>query len=337
MRLSEKTKKSPSKTYNYLFSNMKAILMASVVAVHLLEQWPERTRTGLSIWLFFYIFVMPAFMFVSGYFSKDLKNNHQNIIEKYLLPYIVMTCYICLSQLIVYGTTSFSLIKPVYMTWYWLALAIYKVVLNDFIKIRYIIPISFVISAISGCFSTVNSTLTIGRGLSFFPFFLLGYFCTEQHIKMIKKLPKAIGYTVLIFSLVLCYIIARFANFSNVLSVALDFDRPFSDITFENYYGVLFKACFLVFALIIIYGFIIVLPQNKTFISYMGDNTVTVYSFHAFFIMIVHKFHILSQGRVLPLIIIFVLTVLIMLLLSIPSISRAYRTFLSRCCNLIIK
>lgn len=56
-----------------LFDNMKVILIVLVVFGHSLEEISlEHGYAVMRAWI--YSFHMPAFVFISGFFSKDMKN-----------------------------------------------------------------------------------------------------------------------------------------------------------------------------------------------------------------------------------------------------------------------
>ncbi|MBR1731122.1 MAG: hypothetical protein IJ725_01645, partial [Ruminococcus sp.] len=58
------------KERDYLWDNIKALLIFFVVAGHVLEMNPLHTDLAVNIDLFIYSFHMPAFVFASGFFAK---------------------------------------------------------------------------------------------------------------------------------------------------------------------------------------------------------------------------------------------------------------------------
>ena len=59
---------------DYYFDNLKFILIFLVVFGHLVGITYKETQIEKSIYFFIYLFHMPAFIIVSGYFSKNIKN-----------------------------------------------------------------------------------------------------------------------------------------------------------------------------------------------------------------------------------------------------------------------
>lgn len=111
---------------------------------------------------------MPAFLFISGYFSKKVEKGYDKAIERYLLPYVFVVLFCASIKFILYGKTSFNLLQPSFASWYLLTLFFYKIYLKNLSKIRYLFLISIVVSILIACVNQKLSYLTIGRTLSFF-------------------------------------------------------------------------------------------------------------------------------------------------------------------------
>ena len=63
---------SAIKERDYLWDNIKALLIFFVVAGHVLEMNPVKCEFALGVDAFIYSFHMPAFVFASGFFSKNI-------------------------------------------------------------------------------------------------------------------------------------------------------------------------------------------------------------------------------------------------------------------------
>ena len=93
------------------WDNMKFLLIFCVVIGHISEMY-----TGNYIWfkrlfLFIYVFHMPAFLFVSGLFSKKtVKERRFKTIFSYLILYFVIKILRNGIHYVVYGKGSFSIL-----------------------------------------------------------------------------------------------------------------------------------------------------------------------------------------------------------------------------------
>ena len=79
------------KDRDYFFDNARAILIFLVVLGHLLQPYTSEDKFLQALYLLIYSFHMPTFLFISGYFAKNLdKPNYlEKIAKKLLLPYVI--------------------------------------------------------------------------------------------------------------------------------------------------------------------------------------------------------------------------------------------------------
>lgn len=70
----------------YLYDNIRGILILLVVLGHALEYFRLDNKVGEFLYVFIYLFHMPVFIFISGYFSKNLKKGRSTAVETFLVP-----------------------------------------------------------------------------------------------------------------------------------------------------------------------------------------------------------------------------------------------------------
>lgn len=160
-----------------------------------------------------YSFHMPLFVFISGFFSKNLQKRRDTAFARLLIPFV-------LSQLVLGVTTFFTegnlwLIKnPVYAqygTWYLIALFIWRITLPDFSKIKHLLLISVVLFFATPLFYGMDNTMALQRTLGFYVFFLLGYYADQISIEKLIKIP--IPLCVVILFAELCVLFLAFDKF----------------------------------------------------------------------------------------------------------------------------
>ena len=192
---------------DFLFDNLKGLLLILVVFGHAIESVIYRSN-GVVRYMYtaLYIFHMPVFVFISGYFSK--KHNMKKIFSL-LLTYILWQEFIYPFTLSLITHTSFEAIyHPIYHPqssyWYILALVIWKVAIPYLNKIKYIVPISILVSLTFGLLELDFDLkyLALGRVLTFFPFFLLGYKCSKETIAKWRKDKHTLLNTILFISVI---------------------------------------------------------------------------------------------------------------------------------------
>ena len=64
------------KDRDYFFDNARAVLIFLVVFGHLLQPYTTEDKYLSALYLLIYSFHMPTFLFISGYFAKNLDKPH---------------------------------------------------------------------------------------------------------------------------------------------------------------------------------------------------------------------------------------------------------------------
>lgn len=163
---------------------VKYWLIVLVIAGHVFSRKGFADTAACEVfekWI--YIFHMPLFIFVSGYFSqkKDMKSFWSSI-WKILEPLIVFHIVIILPKILHSGTDNLLKIifTPWWVLWYLLSLTYWRIMLQflpDKIlnHTKMIIFGTFCISILAG-FLPFNRFLSLQRTLAFMPFFFMGYY-----------------------------------------------------------------------------------------------------------------------------------------------------------------
>ena len=129
------------KERDYLWDNIKALLIFFVVAGHFLEMNTLYTDLARNIDSFIYSFHMPAFVFVSGFFAKRYCINGRVRAEKagtVLAYYIIFQMFFMLVRFIFsIKSEKMSLFSPSSGLWYLLALFYYYLLLYYYLVVHY--------------------------------------------------------------------------------------------------------------------------------------------------------------------------------------------------------
>ena len=122
---------------DYLFDNLKALMLFLVVIGHILDPYIER-QDSLYRYLmqYIYLFHMPMFAFITGYFTKNTEKARNSAVRNVLVPYIFwQLLYIITALLFIrlglasYNTDVFkpSLLLPSSPLYYLLCVFVWKV------------------------------------------------------------------------------------------------------------------------------------------------------------------------------------------------------------------
>lgn len=269
---------------NYLWDNMKAVLIILVVMGHLLEGSRMILPAAYVLDYIIYSYHMPAFLFVSGYLSKSYFKNGK--IKDYKLIklagyYIMMQIlFIFLLGLFGHDITKLSLLRPTRGLWYLLALLFYYFMIPIIKKVPFYvtIPLSILLSVIISFESQAGSLLSIHRIFVFSPFFITGYYTTDIIIKSIKALKRK---NRILLSLI-CFIFSSSINVYQNIPIHIFFGKDnFQNLGITNFeWGTTLRLCSMCSAFFMILSLILIIPQRKTPISYIGENSLYVYLLH---------------------------------------------------------
>lgn len=304
-----------------LFSNFKGILIILVVFAHMLETTPPiiNSDVGGDVYKLVYSFHMAAFLFISGYFSKKPENGYDNAIERYLLPYVFMVLFCAGIRFVLYGKASFNLLQPSFASWYLLTLFFYKIYLKNLLKIRYLFLISIIASVLIACVNQKLAYLSIGRTVSYLPFFLLGYYFKYEWIEKIKHITFKYY-----ASLFLVYIAGFMVVTNNVNTRKIFYFRDsYKSMHLSNAEGMLFHTLIMLLAVLAILFLLKFVQEHETIFAYIGDRTMSVYILHPVFYYLSKKYNFLNTGSSFDYLTIFLYTGFVVFILSRDFVHNA--------------
>ena len=251
--------------------NFKGILIYLVVLAHLLYSTRLFTPAGAMFFVkTIYFFHMPLFLIISGYFSK--KVNNKGLFKSFGLFILINFSYILFD---LFKDNTFDLYTVKYSAWYILAIFLYRLLLKSrvikkFLDNKYSLLLIFIISFLGGFINFYFIKL-----VTFAFYFFLGY---KLDLKKIKKpiLKCQIG----LLSIFLL---------TTILIILIPFDLNFLMGSYINSYNLIILRLITyiinVLLFIIIYNLI---PNKKiTYIYNWGYNSLSIYTFHRIFTLII--------------------------------------------------
>lgn len=165
---------------------VKFWLIVLVIAGHVFLKKEFAVSTAcVVLWKWIYIFHMPLFIFLSGYFSrkKDMKSFWPSIwkISEPLIIFQIIALLFYVDNLSIKG-----ILTPWYVLWYLLSLIYWRLMLqfipDKILKHKKIVIVSmFCISILAG-FLPLGRILSLQRTLAFMPFFFIGYYMRGKNL-----------------------------------------------------------------------------------------------------------------------------------------------------------
>ncbi len=270
--------KMQEKTRDYVWDNYKTILIITVVISHLIDLTYKNNELLFYIKWGISFFHMPAFIFVSGYFSKK-KMKLIDVCKKLLIPYLVFeVIYYFLYIYILGKETKLYLLYPKFTLWYLLALFVWKIVTPYIVKVPYHLPMSIVGGILIGFSDMSSNYLSIPRIIVFLPFFILGYKWTEEHTIGIRESKYR---TYFLWGTIFLSVTAIMTGILTTLPVKTLYGRyNYEYLQQTMIEGGILRMLFYVFGFGITLFILSIISNRRLPFSYMGQRTLQIYLFH---------------------------------------------------------
>ncbi len=269
------------KQRDYLFDNYKAMLIVLVVVGHFIELAPDENIVLRVLKWAIFSFHMPAFVFISGYFSKK-QTTVWELIQKLGVPYLAFeVLYYLLYVLVIHKETELYLFYPKFSLWYLMALFVWKLITPWVKKIPGHLVIALALGLWVGCSGIDDNFLTIPRMLVFYPFFLLGVHFERRWItKLRTHVSEKNAYMMFVFTGMLLAVMALGYG----LSAKVFYGRyDYNYLQEDTAEGILIRLVCYGISFTVTMLFLIVLPETKCRISDIGSRTMPIYLFHGLF------------------------------------------------------
>ena len=279
------------KQRDYMFDTFRGLLILSIPMSHFTKMagnqygtmyltggFPEESLFGF-VYITINVFVMQAFMFLSGYFSKKVDRAQETAFSTFMWPYLVFTVVYYFIRMFFMDGANLKLLTPPFALWFLFVLFFYRFFLKYMVKFSWLLPVSIMLYLLAGQVEEFGNFMSLGRGLSYFPFFLLGYYCSKERLAWLQGLRKKPLLLVLL----------------GAVLVGITFLLMHSDVkvgwyllkqSVDNFPNMMWWEDTLMRILIFFVAsgwnifMVNIIPSKKSFISYIGMNTMPIYVFH---------------------------------------------------------
>ena len=257
------------------WDNFKGALIALVVIGHcLISCWDNRLIRYIVEAIYF--FHMPAFVFVSGYFSKSENSRSARSLLRLISAYLLFTVVNLIMSLI--NGHNLSISEPYNSLWYLLALIGWRLMTPVFSKTKWSIWVFVALALFAGLWHDVNNQFAFSRLIAFYPFFLAGFFFSKERfekltqISALKRIP--IGALCLATAAILAFFSAKTLQLKQGDFVFEAYSRTFMP-------HLLGRISIFAVASICIIGLLFLMPQkNIPLLTKPGRNSLAIFLFH---------------------------------------------------------
>lgn len=317
-----------TKEREYLFDNVKAVMLFLVAFGHVINVYMGNGAVEYTLIKYIYLFHMPVFAFVTGYFSKNADKARDRAMTGSLFPYLLFQgIYILMGQtMILLGLASFntdvfngSILLPSSAFYYLLAVFFWKLFQKDLFRFRYPLLLSAVLGILISLTKQEEFHIGYGAVFSLLVFFTAGVKCDAEMIRKLRALPRWIGAVILLLGVPFAY----FTPYA-MHSIRLNYESE----GFSNLQGILLRILFYAAAFLMGAAIIQLMPARKTWLSGVGKASLIVYAGSTFlsphaYLLVASALH-LNSNRALNLIGMFLFSLVLILFFSIPVFGQIY-------------
>ena len=262
-----------------LFDNIKAVMLILVAIGHTINAYKADYGDICRIIMqYVYVIHMPAFSFVTGYFSKDPEKGARKAVKSVLIPFIIFNlAYSFLSVFLTYqasGKWDFSIYRscillPSSAFYYLVCVFFWKYFQRDLMKLRYPVATAIVMSLLVSLIDDNRYHIAYGSVFTLMPFFLLGVYCTGEHVKKIRSIPRIFGAVMLVLAVIPAVFLPY--HYRNTR-----YTYEFSEIAPVP--GMLYRLLYYLIASCMIAVVINLMTEKRCILSRIGENSIFVYA-----------------------------------------------------------
>lgn len=315
---------------------LKAILIICVIFGHILEEIRIDGVLGI-IRSVIYSFHMPVFIFISGYFAKNVKRTYASAVSGCLIPFAIFNTLWLLLRV---DSWWLYLLRPAYVFWFMLSLFFWRIFIPTLSKIRGILVFSFLLSLYIGLVAQADQFLSISRTIGFLPFFLLGFFCSEETLSRIRKIPH------ILCILLMCsmFFVTAVMNVKQLIPVKMyEFIQSYESCGVSGRSGIMQRGIILLIAVVTTLCLVNLAGEKENFLCRIGKRTAAIYLLSSF--VIYAAFYIINKGNWMERIIwdwklsIFlsaVLTAVVLLVCGNRYVHKGYHVVMSKITGIVL-
>ncbi|MER6994984.1 acyltransferase family protein [Streptomyces sp. NPDC000410] len=275
---------TPRKRRDAFFDNAKYLAIVLVAVAHAWEPVMEGSRATRALYMLVYTFHMPAFIIISGYFSRSFTGRPdqlKRLVSGLIVPYVVFeVAYTLFTRWVIDPGHPFSLTDPFYLTWFLLALFIWRLSVPLWRAIRWPLPVALGIAVIGSLTPDIGDDLDLQRVLQFLPFFVLGLSLKPEHFELLRRREvRLLAVPVFAVAAVFTYWITpdlRMGWFFRTSGAG--------DLGVAWWAGPVMTFGLFGCALLLTAAFLALVPRRRTWFTVLGAGTICGYLLHGFLV-----------------------------------------------------
>lgn len=265
------------------FDNAKYLAIVFVAMGHSWEPLTDGSRTAEALYMIVYTFHMPAFILISGYFSRsfDMRPDRlRRLITGVAVPYILFEVAYSLFKRTADHDPSYpiSLLDPWFLTWFLVALFVWRLTTPLWKVIRWPVPVAVLIAVLASISPTIGDDLDLQRVLQFLPFFVLGLFMKPEHFQLMRRREVRI----LSVPIVACALVLAYWAAPRMTSAWFYHRDSAQELGAPWWAGVVMTLALFGCSAVLTTCFFAWVPRRKMWFTVLGAGTLYGYLLHGF-------------------------------------------------------
>jgi fucose 4-O-acetylase-like acetyltransferase len=264
------------------FDNAKFLAVVLVACGHAWEPLVDGSRAVAAAYETVYVFHMPAFVLVSGYFSRGQDGSprrSRQLIAGLVVPYVVVeTAYTLFGRWAGDFASPLSLLDPWGVTWFLLALFFWRLSVPLWTSLRRPLPVALAVAALASAGPEIGEDLELQRVLQLLPFFVLGLTCTPERLRLLRRREaRVLAAPVLLAAPVAAYLLGPHTD-----RRWLYHNAAAQEIGHSGRTGLLVTPVLFCCSLLLVAAFLAWVPGRRLWWTVLGAGTLYGYLLHAF-------------------------------------------------------
>jgi fucose 4-O-acetylase-like acetyltransferase len=225
---------------------------------------------------------VPLFIVLAGYFSRSFtfsSGKARKLITSLAVPYVIFETGFSFYRWLLGAVDkpSISLLDPYFVTWFLVALFVWRLSTPLWQQLRRPVAIAVLISLLAGT-ADLPTMMDLYRMLGLLPFFVAGLMLRPAHFELLKR-PRArvAGALVLTGGLGVAILVHRRMATEWAL-----WRVGFADLGVSNVTGVVMRMGMLLAGATLVAAFLTVVPARRMWFTRLGSATMYAYLLHGF-------------------------------------------------------
>ncbi|NLU69653.1 acyltransferase family protein [Streptomyces sp. HNM0574] len=278
-------RESPPKQRDPFFDNAKYLAIVLVGMGHAWEPLRDGSRAVMGLYMFVYAFHMPAFVVISGYFSRSFTGRPdqlKRLVTGVAVPYVLFKAAYALFERLTGDDPDkpIALLEPWWLTWFLVALFIWRLTTPLWKLVRWPVGLALGFAVLASVAPHIGDDLDLQRVLQFLPFFVVGLVLEPRHFERLRgKRPRRLALVVMAAALGFAYWAARHMN-----DVWFYHRESAQELGAPWWAGVVMTLALFGCSMVLTGCFLAWVPRRRTWFTALGAGTLYGYLLHGFVI-----------------------------------------------------